>query len=40
LAAALKEKPALAGKRVGVIATGSNVDPELFTEVLAEPSAE
>lgn len=39
LAAALKEKSALKGKRVGVVATGSNVDPDVFAEVLREPSS-
>lgn len=39
LGAALKEKATLAGKRVGIIATGGNVDPEVFAEVLREPSS-
>lgn len=34
LAAALKEKSVLAGKRVGVIAGGGNVDHDVFAEVL------
>ena len=34
LAAALKEKASIADKRVGVIATGGNVDYNLFAEVL------
>jgi threonine dehydratase len=34
LAAALKEKAAIAGKRVGVVATGGNVDYNVFAEVL------
>jgi len=34
LAAALKEKDALAGKRVGLIASGGNVDHETFAKVL------
>jgi threonine dehydratase len=34
LAAALKEKPMLQGKRVGLVATGGNVDHELFARVL------
>lgn len=34
LAAALKEKPMLQGKRVGLVATGGNVDHELFAGVL------
>ena len=37
LAGALKDKATLSGKRVGVIATGGNVDPEVFAEVLREP---
>jgi len=36
LAAALKEKEALAGKRVGLIATGGNVDHEVFAKILLE----
>lgn len=38
LAAALKEKELLAGKRVGVIATGGNVDRDVFVGVLTENS--
>jgi threonine dehydratase len=34
LAAALKEKPSIAGKRVGVVATGGNVDYNVFAGVL------
>jgi threonine dehydratase len=34
LAAALKEKDSLQGKRVGVIATGGNVDSDVFAAVL------
>jgi threonine dehydratase len=34
LAAALKEKDALPGKRVGVVATGANVDHDVFARVL------
>jgi len=34
LAAALKEKEALRGKRVGVIVTGGNVDHDIFAKVL------
>ena len=34
LAAALKEKASLRGKRVGLIATGGNVDHQVFAEVL------
>jgi len=34
LAAALKEKNALQGKRVGLVATGGNVDHEVFARVL------
>jgi threonine dehydratase len=36
LAAALKEKAALKGKRVGLILTGGNVDHEIFARVLQE----
>ena len=36
LAAALKEKAALKGQRVGVILTGGNVDHEIFARVLQE----
>lgn len=36
LAAACKEKQALRGKRVGLVATGGNVDHELFARVLAD----
>jgi len=36
LAAALKEKTALKGKRVGLILTGGNVDHEIFARVLQE----
>jgi threonine dehydratase len=36
LAAALKEKNSLASKRVALIATGGNVDSEVFAKVLAE----
>ena len=35
LAAALKETPALKGKRVALIATGGNVDHDVFARVLA-----
>jgi threonine dehydratase len=35
LAAAVKEAPALKGKRVAVIATGGNVDHDVFARVLA-----
>jgi threonine dehydratase len=35
LAAALKERERLAGKRVGVILSGGNVDARLFARVLA-----
>lgn len=34
LAAALKEKSALRGKRVGLVATGGNVDQDVFARVL------
>jgi threonine dehydratase len=36
LAAALKEKPSLRGKRIALIATGGNVDREVFAKVLLE----
>jgi threonine dehydratase len=36
LAAALKEKPSLAGKRVGLVITGGNVDHDVFAKVLAD----
>lgn len=35
LAAALTEKSALRGKRVGLVATGGNVDHDVFAKVLA-----
>lgn len=35
LAAALREKDALQGKRVGLVATGGNVDHDVFAKVLA-----
>jgi threonine dehydratase len=34
LAAALKEKHTLQGRRVGLVATGGNVDHEVFARVL------
>ena len=34
MAAALKEKQVLAGKRVGLVITGGNVDFEVFARVL------
>ncbi len=34
LAAALKEKPALGGKRAGIILTGGNVDREMYIAAL------
>lgn len=37
LAAALKERGRLAGKRVAVVQSGGNIDRALFAEVLAEP---
>ena len=37
LAAALKEKRSLRGKRVALIATGGNVDRDVFAKVLLEP---
>ena len=36
LAAALKEKPSLRGKRVGLVLTGGNVDHDAFARVLAD----
>jgi threonine dehydratase len=36
LAAALKEKSSVAGRRIALIATGGNVDRDVFTKVLAE----
>jgi threonine dehydratase len=36
LAAALKEKPALKGKRVGLVISGGNVDHDVFAKVLLE----
>jgi threonine dehydratase len=36
LAAALKESHELKGKRVAVIATGGNVDADVFARVLSE----
>ena len=39
LAAALKEKETLRGKRVGIILSGGNVDREIFQAVLAVPRA-
>ena len=36
LAAALQEREALSGKRVGLVLSGGNVDRPLFAEVLAE----
>ena len=36
LAAALKEKNALRGKRVGLVATGGNVDHNVFAKVLLD----
>jgi threonine dehydratase len=38
LAAALKELPTLKGKRVALIATGGNVDQDVFAQVLNESS--
>jgi threonine dehydratase len=37
LAAALKEKSSLRGKRIALIATGGNVDRDVFANVLLEP---
>jgi threonine dehydratase len=39
LAAALKEKHALRGKRVGLVATGGNVDHDVFARVLLDSGA-
>lgn len=39
LAAALKEKSSLMGKRVGLVASGGNVDHETFAKVLLNESA-
>jgi threonine dehydratase len=36
LAAAQKEKHALLGKRVGLVATGGNVDHDVFARVLLD----
>jgi threonine dehydratase len=36
LAAALKEKNALQGKRVGLVITGSNVDHDVFARILED----
>ena len=36
LAAALQERAALSGKRVGLVLSGGNIDRPLFAEVLAE----
>jgi threonine dehydratase len=38
LAAAIKEKPALKGKRVGLILSGGNVDHATFARVLLDPA--
>jgi threonine dehydratase len=40
LAAGLKEKKSLGGKRIALIATGGNVDRDVFTRVLAERDVE
>jgi threonine dehydratase len=40
LAAALKERDRLNGKRVAIVQSGGNIDRPLFTEVLAESDAE
>jgi threonine dehydratase len=37
LAAALKEKHLLQGKHVGLVATGGNVDREVFSKILQIP---
>jgi len=36
LAACLRERDAVAGKRVGVVLTGGNVDRDLYARVLAQ----
>ena len=36
LAAAMKEKPQLKGKRIGLVASGGNVDHDVFAKVLAD----
>jgi threonine dehydratase len=36
LATALKEKQTLQGKRVGLVATGGNVDHDVFARVLLD----
>jgi threonine dehydratase len=38
LAAAVKERGRLAGKRVALIQSGGNIDRALFAEILAEPN--
>jgi threonine dehydratase len=40
LAGAIKENQALAGKRIGIILTGGNVDREIFEQVLAGAAQE
>jgi threonine dehydratase len=40
LAAALKERDRLSGKRIAVVQSGGNIDRALFAEVLAESDAE
>ncbi len=40
LAAALKERARLAGKRIAVVQSGGNIDRALFAEVLAEQDAD
>jgi threonine dehydratase len=37
LAAALKERDRIAGKRIAVVQSGGNIDRALFAEILAEP---
>ena len=39
LAAALKERRSIRGKRIALIATGGNVDREVFAQVLLEPES-
>jgi threonine dehydratase len=40
MAALLKEKDSLIGKRVGVVLSGANIDADLFAEVLLDAATE
>ena len=40
LAAALKERERLAGKRIAIVLSGGNIDRALFAEVLADADLE